>query len=265
MNGDLSLQGTTNKISHNLRKEVLFELAYNFSPTIIFIDEIDWIGTNKGVNCTLSEPAKRIRSELLSRLDGLLSNENSNVVLLAATNCPWDIDAALRRLFLEKKIYVSLPNEVTRLGMFKLYLSNQLLENMDIVNHIIKSTEKYSCVDIKLLYTKKYEEYKDKESKGLKQKMDRKRSMSPDPEDGEDKTVKNKSSNKRKKIGSTMRNKNKYDKVGDKKSERRKRRSESNDDSDSDSEKKRRRERSNSNSNDSYKLKRLKKSKKRKK
>ncbi|XP_050575666.1 G-patch domain and KOW motifs-containing protein-like [Bombus affinis] len=79
------------------------------------------------------------------------------------------------------------------------------------------------------------------------------------------KTVKNKSSNKRKKIGSTMHNKNKYDKVGDKKSERRKRRSESNDDSDSDSEKKRRRERSNSNSNDSYKLKRLKKSKKRKK
>ena len=113
--------------------------------------------------------------------------------------------------------------------------------------------------------TKKYEEYKDKESKGLEQKMDRKRSMSPDPEDGEDKTVKNKSSNKRKKIGSTMHNKNKYDKVGDKKSERRKRRSESNDDSDSDSEKKRRRERSNSNRNDSYKLKRLKKSKKDKK
>lgn len=110
--------------------------------------------------------------------------------------------------------------------------------------------------------TKKYEEYKDKESKGLEQKMDRKRSMSPDPEDGEDG---DKSSNKRKKIGSTMHNKNKYDKVGDKKSERRKRRSESNDDSDSDSEKKRRRERSNSNSNDSYKLKRLKKSKKRKK
>ncbi|XP_048265420.1 LOW QUALITY PROTEIN: katanin p60 ATPase-containing subunit A-like 2 [Bombus terrestris] len=129
---------------------VLFELAYNFSPTIIFIDEIDWIGTNKGVNCTLSEPAKRFRSELLSRLDGLVSNENSNVVLLAATNCPWDIDAALQRR-LEKKIYVSLPNEVTRLDMFKLYLSNQLLENMDIVNHIIKSTEKYSCADIKLL------------------------------------------------------------------------------------------------------------------
>ncbi|XP_043583432.1 katanin p60 ATPase-containing subunit A-like 2 isoform X2 [Bombus pyrosoma] len=128
---------------------VLFELAYSHSPTIIFIDEIDWIATNKG-DCTLSEPAKRFRSELLSRLDGLVSNENSNVVLLAATNSPWGIDAALLRR-LEKQIYVSLPNEVARLGIFKLYLSNHLLENTDIVNHIIKCTEKYSCADIKLL------------------------------------------------------------------------------------------------------------------
>ncbi|XP_048270150.1 katanin p60 ATPase-containing subunit A-like 2 [Bombus terrestris] len=131
---------------------VLFELAYNNSPTIIFIDEIDCIGTNKGVKYTLSESAKTFRSELLFRLDRLVINKNSDVVLLAATNCPWDIDATLRRR-LEKNIYVSLPNEVTRFYMFKLYLSNRLLENMDIVSHIIKSTEKYSCADIKLLCT----------------------------------------------------------------------------------------------------------------
>ncbi|XP_033363293.1 katanin p60 ATPase-containing subunit A-like 2 [Bombus vosnesenskii] len=84
---------------------VLFELAYSHSPTIIFIGEIDWIATNKG-DCILSEPAKRFRSELLSRLDELVSNENSNVVLLATTNSPWGIDAALLRR-LEKQIYVS--------------------------------------------------------------------------------------------------------------------------------------------------------------
>ncbi|XP_033363165.1 katanin p60 ATPase-containing subunit A-like 2 [Bombus vosnesenskii] len=128
---------------------VLFELAYSHSPTIIFIDEIDWIATNKG-DCILSEPAKRFGSELLSRLDGLVSNENSNVVLLATTNSPWGIDAALLRR-LEKQIYVSLSNEVARLGIFKLYLSNHLLENTDIVNHIVKCTERYSCADIKLL------------------------------------------------------------------------------------------------------------------
>uniref|UniRef100_UPI00143CB5A3 katanin p60 ATPase-containing subunit A-like 2 n=1 Tax=Bombus vancouverensis nearcticus TaxID=2705178 RepID=UPI00143CB5A3 len=82
---------------------VLFEFAYSHSPTIIFIDEIDWIATNKG-DCILSEPAKRFRSELLSRLDGLVSNENSNVVLLATTNSPWGIDAALLRRLEKYKI-----------------------------------------------------------------------------------------------------------------------------------------------------------------
>ncbi|XP_050575614.1 katanin p60 ATPase-containing subunit A-like 2 [Bombus affinis] len=135
---------------------VLFELAYNNSPTIIFIDEIDCIGTNKRVKYTLSKFAKTFRSELLFRLDKLVINRNSDVVLLAASNCPWDIDAALRRR-LEKNIYVSLPNEVTRFDMFKLYLSNRLLENMDIVSHIIKSTEKYSCADIKLLCTQAWQ------------------------------------------------------------------------------------------------------------
>lgn len=69
-------------------EQVLFDLAYSQSPTIIFIDEIDWI-TTRIENDTLSEPAKRFRSELLARLDGLISSENSNVVLLAATNAPW--------------------------------------------------------------------------------------------------------------------------------------------------------------------------------
>ena len=68
--------------------QVLFDLAYSHSPTVIFIDEIDWIAINDE-NCTLSEPAKRFRSEILARLDGLVSTENSNVILLTATNCPW--------------------------------------------------------------------------------------------------------------------------------------------------------------------------------
>ncbi|KAF3426690.1 hypothetical protein E2986_05722 [Frieseomelitta varia] len=122
---------------------VLFDLAYSHSPTVIFIDEIDWIAINNE-NYTLSEPAKRFRSEILARLDGLVSTENSNVILLTATNCPWDIDAALLRR-LEKRIYVSLPDETARLKI------NHLLENIDIINDIIKYSEMYSCADIKLL------------------------------------------------------------------------------------------------------------------
>lgn len=69
---------------------MLTDLAKHYAPTIIFIDEIDWT-TTKNIDHTSSnsEPARRFRAELLARLDGLLSMEYTNVVLLAATNVPW--------------------------------------------------------------------------------------------------------------------------------------------------------------------------------
>ncbi|XP_017884304.1 katanin p60 ATPase-containing subunit A-like 2, partial [Ceratina calcarata] len=145
---------------------VLFDLAYSQSPTIIFIDEIDWIATN--TNYSLSEPAKRFRSELLTRLDGLVSTENSHVVLLAATNAPWDIDAALLRR-LEKRIYVPLPSESTRRKLFDLYVSEEIREN-DEMDGIIKSTESYSCADIKLICKQAWM----LESKPVWEKLDKK-------------------------------------------------------------------------------------------
>ncbi|XP_043259680.1 katanin p60 ATPase-containing subunit A-like 2 [Colletes gigas] len=125
---------------------VLFDLAYQQSPTIIFIDEIDWIAT-KIENSSLSEPARRFRAELLTRLDGVTSQNNSNVVLMATTNAPWNIDAALLRR-LEKHIYVSLPDSDTRYYMLQSYISPHLdLHDSDI----IRKTAHYSGADIKML------------------------------------------------------------------------------------------------------------------
>ncbi|CAL7945345.1 unnamed protein product [Xylocopa violacea] len=128
---------------------VLFDLAYSHSPTIIFIDEIDWIATGTEAD-SLSEPAKRFRSELLARIDGLVSTENSNVVLLAATNAPWNIDAALLRR-LEKRIYVTLPDIHTRRDIFKLYLSDRLLKSESRMESILNNTKYHSPADIKLI------------------------------------------------------------------------------------------------------------------
>ncbi|XP_053995227.1 katanin p60 ATPase-containing subunit A-like 2 [Hylaeus anthracinus] len=122
---------------------VLFDLAYKQSPTIIFIDEIDWIAST--TDNSLSEPARRFRAELLARLDGVMSIENSNIVLMAATNVPWNIDAALLRR-LEKVIYVSLPDMDTRLNMFRYYVSSKT-DMQEIVN----LTKGYSGADIKML------------------------------------------------------------------------------------------------------------------
>nr|XP_012140564.1 PREDICTED: katanin p60 ATPase-containing subunit A-like 2 [Megachile rotundata] len=128
---------------------VLFDLAYKQSPAIIFIDEIDWISISHKDN-SLSEPAKRFRAELLTRLDGLLSPGGSNVLLLAATNVPWNIDTALLRR-LEKQIYVTLPDETSRLNLFALYVSPDILSDKEYENYLIDATANCSAAEIKLL------------------------------------------------------------------------------------------------------------------
>lgn len=70
--------------------QVLLDLAKHYAPSVIFIDEIDWtaIGSDDS-SASKSEPSRRFRAELLARLDGLLTMENANILLLAATNIPW--------------------------------------------------------------------------------------------------------------------------------------------------------------------------------
>ncbi|KAF7398583.1 hypothetical protein HZH66_006480 [Vespula vulgaris] len=130
---------------------VLTDLARFYAPTIIFIDEIDWTTTNTDNDCSSmnSEPARRFRAELLARLDGLLSTENVNVTLLAATNVPWNLDAALLRR-LEKRIFVDLPNYESRLEILRTYVESDLHVTEEFKS-LLRDTEGYSCADLKLL------------------------------------------------------------------------------------------------------------------
>lgn len=83
-------------------------------------------------------------------MDGL-NNEQSEddvkVMVLAATNHPWRIDQAFRRRF-EKRVYVSLPNDESRLALLNLYLKNiSTCSELD-VNKIAENMNGYSCADI---------------------------------------------------------------------------------------------------------------------
>ena len=112
---------------------VLFELARHYQPSTIFVDEIDSIMGSRGIG--EHEASRRMKTELLIQLDGLIKSSGERVFLLAASNLPWDLDMALLRR-LEKRILVTLPNQEAREGMIK-----RNLESIAVADF---STEKYA-------------------------------------------------------------------------------------------------------------------------
>lgn len=127
---------------------LLFEMARFYSPSTIFIDEIDSLCSRRGSD-TEHEASRRVKSELLIQMDGVTNNEESTkvVMVLAATNFPWDIDEALRRR-LEKRIYIPLPCQTGREALLNISLRD-VEKSADLsLGEIAKSLEGYSGSDI---------------------------------------------------------------------------------------------------------------------
>ncbi|KAL8108321.1 hypothetical protein AgCh_024685 [Apium graveolens] len=97
--------------------KVLFEFARHHAPSTIFLDEIDAIITQRGEARSEHEASRRLKTELLIQMDGLTKTDEL-VFVLAATNLPWELDAALLRR-LEKRILVPLPEPEARRSMFE--------------------------------------------------------------------------------------------------------------------------------------------------
>ena len=125
---------------------ILFELAYYNAPSIIFIDEIEAILSERGSQGE-HEASKRAKAEFLIHLDGIRSNKyqsNEPVLFLASTNLPWTLDPAIIRRYLLKntnktKVQLSMTFE----SFYDLYLLSFCLVQAikyDEISNIRKNT-----------------------------------------------------------------------------------------------------------------------------
>jgi SpoVK/Ycf46/Vps4 family AAA+-type ATPase len=112
----------------NLRD--LFELARRSAPCVLFLDEVDAIG-QKRVHLRNNAMRSTV-NQLLSELDGVAGN-NEGVFVLAATNAPWDVDAALRRPGrLDRTLLVLPPDQPAREAILRYHLKDRPVSGVDL-------------------------------------------------------------------------------------------------------------------------------------
>lgn len=130
----------------------LFDLARAYAPSTIFIDEIDSLCNSRGASGE-HESSRRVKSELLVQVDGVNNcgtGEDGGrkiVMVLAATNFPWDIDEALRRR-LEKRIYIPLPNFESRKELIRINLKTVEVSTDVDIDEVARRTDGYSGDDL---------------------------------------------------------------------------------------------------------------------
>ena len=148
---NISASSLTSKWVGESEKTVksLFKLAYKKVPSIIFIDEIDSILSKRSES--ENEATKRLKTEFLIQFDGLGSNANARLLVIAATNRPMDLDEALLRR-LPKRVYCGPLDEEGRFEFIKKVINRVETNLSDYdIKDIAKMTNGYSNSDLKEL------------------------------------------------------------------------------------------------------------------
>jgi len=119
---------------------------HQLQPTIIFIDEIDALLSER--RSGEHEGVRRIKTEFLLQFEGMTTGSGERIVVVAATNRPQELDdAALRRF--TKRVYVRMPDVETRTKLITQLLTKQgsPLTSKEI-SRVVGMTEGYTCSDI---------------------------------------------------------------------------------------------------------------------
>ncbi|XP_057507536.1 26S proteasome regulatory subunit 4 homolog B-like [Actinidia eriantha] len=131
----------------------LFRVADDLSPSIVFIDEIDAIGTKRyDAHSGGEREIQRTMLELLNQLDGFDSRGDVKVIL--ATNKIESLDPALLRPGrIDRKIEFPLPDIKTRRRIFQIHTSRMTLADDVNLEEFVMTKDEFSGADIKAICT----------------------------------------------------------------------------------------------------------------
>ncbi|MFH1836031.1 MAG: AAA family ATPase [Methanobacteriota archaeon] len=134
--------GNTEKNLHSA-----FETARNHKPCILFFDEIDGMGGRRDDMQQSFE--RRAINQFLTEMDGV-EYDNEGILVVGATNAPWDTDSALRRAGrFSKSIYFPEPDYETRVELFKLNIKGRPVDPKLNLKRLARLSEGYSGADVK--------------------------------------------------------------------------------------------------------------------
>lgn len=122
-----------------------FDKARQSRPCVLFFDEIDALAFARSK--AQSEHTRQVVNELLSQLDGF-GGDNQGVLILAATNMPWDVDSAMKRPGrFSQQVFVPPPDEAARAHIVELKLRGVPHDAVD-AKAIAATTRHFSGADI---------------------------------------------------------------------------------------------------------------------
>ncbi|PHU16000.1 hypothetical protein BC332_17205 [Capsicum chinense] len=129
--------------------KAVFSLASKIAPSIIFVDEVDSM-LGRRENPEEHQAMRRLKNEFMLNWDGLRTKDTERVLVLAATNRPFDLDeAVIRRL--PRRLMVNLPDAPNRAKILQVILAKEdLAQNVDLES-VASMTDGYSGSDVKNL------------------------------------------------------------------------------------------------------------------
>ncbi|XP_068310397.1 uncharacterized protein [Pyrus communis] len=148
---NISMSSITSKWFGEGEKYVkaVFSLASKIAPSVIFVDEVDSM-LGRRENPGEHEAMRKMKNEFMVNWDGLRTKDKERVLVLAATNRPFDLDeAVIRRL--PRRLMVNLPDAQNREKILRVILAKEDLEPDVDLEAVANLTDGYSGSDLKNL------------------------------------------------------------------------------------------------------------------